>query len=356
MKLGLFLLRGGLVVACTGVIAHAQVRYQMTDLGLVTSPNYQPARVNAAGVVVGSVLSPGLGSAFTLEAGVVRRLGPAPGGTGSAGYDINDAGWVVGISLGHPAVPPNSQTGWAMIDRGSGPELLPQLPGATESLALAINEHGQIVGRSMNQPVIWDGGTVRTLPTPFPQGGLARAISDSGIVAGSSRSGAALWIDGQFIALPGIGGGGLASAVNDAGVSVGWASTSTSRSVACLWRDGVLIELAPRSWTSRAVDINNDGLIIGSVIGEETFAFLSDGADRWDLNDLVDPPPGAGGADILFASNIDDSGRILCEAYVGGELRCVLLTPVPAPAAAGPVVLWLVALGRRRARPSEPRP
>ena len=76
-----------------------------------------------------------------------------------------------------------------------------------------------------------------------------------------------------------------------------------------------------------AFDINNRGQIVGAADGSDTaFAFLYSQGKMTHLNPCIDP---ASGWNLLVATAIDDSGRIVCLATKasGENPHVLLLTP-----------------------------
>jgi probable HAF family extracellular repeat protein len=159
-------------------------------------------------------------------------------------------------------------------------EVVEELPltglGGSYSMAYAANETGLIAGAatiwvngksSQDRPVIWQNGVPRDLlPTGYTMG-RALDVNENGQVVGWIVSSAGnllpfVWSEGTGLRalpiLPGETQNG-ATAINDAGVVVGWSGRSAVR-----WVNGVVevLHTLPNQWSS-AVDINNQGTVVG---------------------------------------------------------------------------------------------
>jgi probable HAF family extracellular repeat protein len=185
---------GGSAPDISGV-AHA-FRYQgtMSDLGTLGGDYSTGAGMNAAGDVVGQSRIPGVSNntrAFKYSNGIMTNIGTFDGVHNSAAEDINDSGWVVGLSVTDNGAGPH---GHACLWKDS---IIIQLEvGAlTSSAAEAINNRGEIVGYfspTPNNPyaVIWQNGVMHDLTSMLPPGSgwsklkYAHDINDSGAIVG----------------------------------------------------------------------------------------------------------------------------------------------------------------------------
>ena len=126
---------------------------------------------------------------------------------------------------------------------------------------------------------------------------------------------------------------GTASAVNESGQAVGWATDPTDTAFAALWRQGTMKNLGTLKgdFASFAFDINESGQVIGTSLPPDgdfahARAFLwQKGGPMVDLKALVSPPTN------LLINNpgtINDRGEIAAVAIDPEEnLHAVLLVP-----------------------------
>jgi hypothetical protein len=153
-----------------------------------------------------------------------------------------------------------------------------------------VNAQGVIVGAvraaddSMSVPVVWDSPTAAPVALPTVNGGSASAINSNGQIVGLENfpvgAGArpVLWENGQAFILPDVGNGGYAYDINEAGVIVGSVVTLAGDYQACRWVNRKL-ELLPlpefsvpgdpeqQVW-SFAQSINSAGVICGTIQGQ----------------------------------------------------------------------------------------
>jgi hypothetical protein len=164
-------------------------------VGLEARSGSSARGVNDAGVIVGDAATGGAGTAH--RSAVVwfgRDQDPTavePAGAGdSTAFDINDDGWVVGVSDqgGH-------QRGWVWKDGAT--TWIPEIDGGEIKAELAINDEGTVVGGSGDRAFRWTiGGELVDLGP-----GEAVDINDDGDIVGFDGSadgnGAVLWRDGE---------------------------------------------------------------------------------------------------------------------------------------------------------------
>jgi len=258
---------------------------------------------------------------FVWMDGAMHEL-PTLGGTHGFATGVNNVGQVVGWAE-TPVHDPTCNSA-----RGTGVQVLqfravlwepkkaartelPPYPGDSTSAATAINERGQVVGISgecdqavgrfsARRSVIWDRGTVDTLPT---LGGSSwhtpMDINERGDVVGFSNPPSAGDLVGDFLANGFFWARGSATverirpldgntvsqalAVNDRRQVVGVSSGGAPGVRAFLWEDGVLmnlndlVDIAPNVLQS-AQHINDAGQITGRVLYAatgEVFAFVA---------------------------------------------------------------------------------
>lgn len=270
--------------------------YEMVDLGDLSAfgNSIRVLKANDAGQIAGSVsnFTDFVDRSFLWDGASVRDLGSL-GGNGTLVAAVNNQGQVVGSS--------NVATGdphaflWqngAMADLGT-------LGGATAK-ATAINNRGQVVGSSQTSggsmhAFLWENGQMRDLGTlPTGSRSAASAINQRGQVVGQSeifsrgrmRTHAVLW-DGDrlvdlgtlFYADSGNQGFDIESSgaidINDQGAIVGSSAVPWTRfriaDRAFLWQDGVLSDLGalPGLHGSTPVRINNAGNVAGMSFFED---------------------------------------------------------------------------------------
>ncbi len=259
----------------------------------------QTFAVNDAATAVGySVNAQGEQRAIAVQNGVITDLGTLHQGNFAAAHDINNAGWVAGMSerrIGNDRV--QRAALWSngtVIDLGTF--------GGEYSEAHAINEAGQVVGWAWYPP-----------PTRLQRAFLWSASTgmiDLATLGGSSST---------------------ASDVNDHGAVVGSASTAPNGDVhAFLWAPQTgMIDLGVPAGAnqSHATAINNAGQIVGnSFLPAEcrTEPLLWQNGVLQRLNELIDL---ASGWTIVQANDIDDEGHIAASALRAGSYRAVLLVP-----------------------------
>jgi probable HAF family extracellular repeat protein len=288
---------------------------RMTEL--VPGPYSHAVGVNESGAIAGWGASLGQGYRSWVISGDVRTDIPPPGPYDSYATGINDAGDVVGHSYftGLAANHPFLFRGGDVIDLG-----LPADAGG--AYATGINNRGEIIGfaaaRGANHPVVFRDGNWTYLAPDYVGGGSPTSINDAGEIAGS-----VYYID-DFLGKP------------------DWVRR------AARFRDGMTTLLGPADAESRASDINNHGLVVGSFGPHlNSRAFIDDGNRFVDLNTLL--APGTGWV-VTTANGINDAGTIVgAGRNRSGQHRAIMLVPVPEPAGvtvlAGGVVLF-----RRRRR------
>ncbi|MBD0671964.1 hypothetical protein [Streptomyces sp. CBMA156] len=222
------------------------------------------------------------------------ELLPLPGDTAASPTAISDNGTAVGTSgtatSTHAVAWPPSGT----------PVALPPLPGDTESAAVAVNSTGTAVGYSYGaggitsqRAVAWSpDGTVTALAVPAGYlSSNATRITDSGIVIGRGRPGgppvaghALVWNAAGTVA--DLGPGSTANAVNNTGTVVGGQSGQAAR-----WTvDGTPQPLAPTALEGVATDINDLGVTIGYT-SDPPPARAQHYAQLWNADGTLDTLP-----------------------------------------------------------------
>lgn len=273
----------------------------LIDLGTLGGPSGSSAGgINGLGQITGQAdNASNVRRAFLWDDYVMTELPPLAGGEGR-GFDINDAGQIVGISHASSGY----QHGFLydsiteeIIDLGTA------LPGDNTSYANAINVWGQIAA--------WSG----------PGNGVAGAK-------------AYLYQGGGWLPLGTLGGTrSVGYGLDDAGRIVGWSDVAgdvTSR--AFLWEGGVMTDLGTLGGpTSTAAGVHESGPVVGwsDVVGatESQHAFVYAGGEMADLNQLI---PAGSGWELTFAVAVNASGQIAGRGVVAGENHAYLATPAAA--------------------------
>jgi probable HAF family extracellular repeat protein len=147
-----------------------------------------------------------------------------------------------------------------------------------------------------------------------------------------SATHAVLWENGTITDLKSLGGSAwnTPAAINNRGQVVGFSENAESNIHAFLWtKDGGIQDLRTLDGdsVSFAYAINERGQVVGQSLGGPygTRAFIWENGIMTDLNCLT--PPGS--PYLLYANDIDDSGRITGEAYDPntGEAPAFLAAP-----------------------------
>jgi probable HAF family extracellular repeat protein len=149
-----------------------------------------------------------------------------------------------------------------------------------------------------------------------------------------SATHAVLWENGTITDLKSLGGSAwnTPSAINNRGQVVGFSENTDSNIHAFFWtkRGGIQdLKTVDGDSVSFAYAINERGQVVGQSLGGPygTRAFIWENGVMTDLNCLT--PPGS--PYLLYANDIDDSGRITGEAYDPntGEAPAFLATRTP---------------------------
>ena len=316
--------------------------YAVTDLG--TLRNIQSAHaydINEAGQITGYAAS----HAYLWDDGVMTDIGTL-GGNGSVGLAINENSQIVGYSSTGTVGEGNRATLW---DHGAIINLTPGLTGSQTSIATGINDLRQIAGvMNSEMPFVWQNNTITMLPHLGGGGGYANDINNAGWVVGSSRTTqqsqvvgptphAALWRGGTVTDLgvvPGTEESG-ASAINENGQIVGSSDrtdpeTYEVTSYAFLYENGNMTVLPVPSTESYAGDINDNGVIVGTMRaagGASNYhAFIYADGVVSNLNSRILP---GSGLHLIYANGINNAGQIVGVAYDSrGSYHAYLLTPV----------------------------
>jgi probable HAF family extracellular repeat protein len=207
----------------------------------------------------------------------------------------------------------------AMLWRDGRLSDLGVLPGMMLSVATDINDRGDVVGWSSEyqyqniHAVVWRDGQIIDL-TPPGDSCRASDINNRGDIVGTCGSGAVLWRDGAIVHLQGLagGGGGSATAINDAGVIAG-----TIQGVGpVLWVNGTptALPLPPDAVGAVVAAINERRQVVGYVVRDRFYDPV-----LWE-NGQVKPLGGAWGTVFGYARGINNRGEIAVHAFVVGPI------------------------------------
>jgi probable HAF family extracellular repeat protein len=229
----------------------------------------------------------------------VKDLGTL-GGTFSVAADINNRGWVVGISTlsGDTATNAFLQQHGVMTSLGT--------LGGANSGALGLAERGPAVGFAESSipdpmgenfcsfgtgaaclPLLWQDGAMIALPLLGGTNGAAISINNEGQIGGVAetptldttcpspefQSEPVLWVKGAVRPLPTFPGDpdGFVSSINDKGQAVGasgncWPFSPANSIHALLWQNGKATNLGTLGGTlfSAASVINEHGQVVGA--------------------------------------------------------------------------------------------
>lgn len=292
---------------------------------------------NSSGIIVGTGTSGYETIGVTWQAGALTALMPLPGDTSANGYDINDAGTVVGQSLSATGI--HHAAIWvggvvqSLADFGYG------------SRASAVNQQGQIVGSAetsagLDEAVEWQNGAMSVLGI-LPGGGAfsnsvasrALALNNSNQVVGVALTSGDedhgfLWQNGAMTDLGTLTGGTTSEAVaiNASGQIIGFGTDASGIEQAIQWTGGVATQLAnlTSGGSGEAQAANDSGVIAGystTSTGVEHAVIWQNGA-VFDLNTLL--PTGSSWV-LNDARGIDNQGRIVGTAtHLGYSVQFTL--------------------------------
>lgn len=259
-------------------------RYYVTDLGALPGDNYSAAKaINNNNVAVGeSAGSAGQRAVRWAADGTITALPGLAGAKYCTATDINDHGVIVGHCGSSTSTVAGHAVRW---DTDGSVTQLGLLPGGSAAYASGVNAEGRIVGWATAadgglDAVTWFGNTPTALAT-LPGGVVSRAtgVNDNGMIVGYNRildtgvDRAVYWnADGQVTELGGLpdapGKDGQARAVNEGGIAVGVAASSTDRYAPAFWEFSPAVALPYEpvpGGMSIAVAINNSNVVVGSA-------------------------------------------------------------------------------------------
>jgi probable HAF family extracellular repeat protein len=326
--------------------AEAAPRFRISDLGIAASPYASAvAALNRAGIAVGSALESEALRCAVFDHGAVSTL-QALGGANCYVGGINDAGAIVG-SIG---VAGDDGSTHAFVYHDGLMSDLGTYPGYDTSDAVGINNRGEIVGNSSNavhnKVFVYRNGLFRHIPAPPGAVNIfAGGINERGHVTGTvqlptDHMHAFVHRDGVSVDLGTLGnlanGESAGIAINDRGQIAGWSSGIGFRGHAILVTDGQMKDLGtipaddPFA-TSIGTGIDHRGWVVGVSDdgGGNSFAFLYDGKETLDLNQLMDKRDRRAWH-LTSAQSINKSGEItgMAVSLEDGSLHVFLATPV----------------------------
>lgn len=343
-------LRRGMSAACLAALlaAPAFAQYTVLDLGTLGGSASTATAINTRGDVVGfSKNATEQDRAFLVPAGgTMQDLGTFGGALGYA-YAINDFGAVVGSAASASAGNPQRAFVWtgSLVPLGD-------LGGPT-SVAYGINDRDEIVGSSDTSPTfgnphgfLWRPDTLLDLGTLGGQFSVAFGVNDAGAVVGTgflpgnTANHAVRWSGGpgQDLGTLGTGVRSVANAINRVGTVVGrseTASASTNHVAFVRPVAGPMQGLGTLGGAkSEATAINDAGLIVGwaEIVSGQRRAFFSTGSGMTDLNALL---PGGTSWVLLEARGVNAAGQIVGVGVNAGLTRAFLLSPDPITTSAG---------------------
>jgi len=337
-------------------LAHADILYNLVDLGTLGGAHSLASGINNNGEIVGNAdtgavdgAGNAIAHAFLWSNGHVTDLGTPPGGVSSSARAINDLGQIAG------SYSDGTHTRAFLLDHGTFTDL--GTLGGTTSSATGINSLGAIVGfastaQNTTHAFLYDHGTMTDLtPTSATDfGSTATGINSNGQISINSHSGPVdssgssglLYQPSGLTVIPDTIS---AWAINANGMVVGQPRGSSH---GYIYSAGSSQQFGPFATVPHA--INSYGQVVGTLLAGITpnAGFLYSGGNTVDLNTLVDPSLGwhLGGA-----TGINDLGQIVGSGTnSGGQTDAFLLNPVPEPGCLAPVFVVLsIVLSRQRA-------
>lgn len=341
---------GSMMVMAIAVVSNVQAQsYSIQTLDMSGLIYADLGAINSVGQVVGTAkdVNENWSAVVWNAGGELSRLGYA-GAVETGAYGINAAGQIVGYEY----VPSYSQPVLWQAGSGVG-QMLGN--GGQQQLIIArdINDHGEAIGTigvnsgGIEWVVAQDGMSTAYLPI-----NEALAINNSGLIAG------ARWVNNEpnpvvldhgvvkNLILPSDALYGRATDLNDAGLVVGYGSTSFNESLAFMWdANGALMLEAKNAYIK---SINNKGQAVGGLNGRPS---LWENGVATDLSYLLDDQ----GWQLTHVYLINDLGQIVGGATHDGASFTVLITPVPELSARVLLImgLMLVVVAVRRRVPEQ---
>ncbi|WP_455203199.1 choice-of-anchor Q domain-containing protein [Kaarinaea lacus] len=315
--------------------------------------------VNNAGVVVGQTrtnTADGWPHAAVWENGTLTDLGmhgcrDTVSHCWSHAYGINDQGQIVGESFTELSWPSLYFGPWsiyyaheAMWQDANTPLEFMRTLGWEYGKTLDINSQGHAVGhgRSVDWNIalgdyfihgfLWLSNDERVEFGEYGQSSKAFALNNSDQVVGEittdGSTQAFFWENGVLTTLGHFGGGSSTAVdINNAGQVVGSATNSAGQWRAFMWEGGFLYELeaSPDTINSRALAINDSGLIVGEMDGR---AVAWKGGQLFDLSDYVDA---SYGLVLTKAVAVNNKSQIVARTAAANSFHLLSIKEVPPP-------------------------
>ncbi len=339
-----------LLAFCTDLRANtvpACLRFSLEAISSPCRPGWSSgASVNQLGHLTGSYHCAvnGLDFAFVWDGAIAKTLPVPQGYKNFEAIDLNASDTTVGWMLS------TSNTFHACLFNGRETVALGLLPGHNESAAAAVNgsDPPVVVGKSQNNvtgpqtAIRWIDGKPEALVLPLPPYGVANAINDAGVIIGwmgpSAGRHAFIWNDGNVIDLGVIPGGSSSEArgLNNRGDVVGSGIVPLpgggNTRHAFVYLDGVMTDIGtlPGFNRSDAYDINDGRVVVGHCSNTNNASFAAfvwkDGV-MTALDDVVTSDQGQVEVNLAYA--INNTGQIAGSGEFDNEEIALLLTPVP---------------------------
>ena len=338
-----------LLATDNALVTAAVSHYQVIDLGTLPEDNWTEANaINDKGQVLCTAgirkdYDPHIAGsrAFLWEQGRQHDLGTLAHYPNSQGIALNNRGQILGKALlTNSFFSPFRVFLWQDGGLHDLPTL--SLPGVEPT---ALSDAGEVVGCvarngkvSGQKAFVWKNGKSQSLGLPL--GSVANAINHTGtahplLLAGEVQGTGFLWRNGHLRKMRMAGTWGVhLHAVNASGQSVGDVNLTTGHSHALLWQKGKITDLGTLAarQDSTATAINNRGAVVGWATtspDNSMHAVLWNGKSIQDLNDEIHTSPRI----ILSnAKGINTHGQIICDGLLADagnneHQHAYLLTP-----------------------------
>ena len=331
------------------------VEYSVVDIGSLGGTRTVAFDLNNNGEVVGySATASGLSLPFKYSAGVMSPLNRLVENGFSNAISINNAGQVAGYGVDEDKI-------YRSFRYENGLAQQTNVPSSVQSFAHTIDDSGKLFGHARDTQdrrfaFVEDQSGVSILTVENSDVYL-KGVSNSGkavleVVSDDGFVRIMQYYEGEYSLVyepPGPGfGHAWAQAINESGTVVGQVrnEVASRREAAILTNGEVKFLGSILGETSRALDINRFGTIVGSEhlegdSGDIYVGFVYRDNQLFDLNELV-PPSSV--RDISHAVAINDHGQILAHAFVDGRTRSFLLTPINVPEPSASLALAIMSL------------